>query len=246
MDIEKAIMLATRAHLGQKDKGGSPYILHPLKVMSMFEDLPSRIVAVLHDVSEDSGVPVDYIVSECKLNCECREALFLLTKEKGCSYGDYIRKIRDSGNKIAIAVKHMDLLHNSDLRRLNRNPTMEDMRMNDRYLRAINYLNSDIPYFYNSMPESIEPPKYVCFRNANGIPESCLKLVDSRRVGPCTYRKPKHSGDWAIDVVFENDGIFVYEPDESSPAHHLHRHKLYKCSEDEFNKNNHLGSYKFD
>ncbi len=31
--LEEAIALAVRAHQGQKDKAGAPYILHPLRVM---------------------------------------------------------------------------------------------------------------------------------------------------------------------------------------------------------------------
>lgn len=238
MDIEKAIMLATRAHLGQKDKGGSPYILHPLKVMCMFEDLPSRIVAVLHDVSEDAGLSVDYIATECGLTDECREALILLTKEQGCLYGSYIKRIRDSGNKIAIAVKHIDLLHNSDLRRLNRKPTKEDLIQNSKYLRAINYLNSNIPYFYDPIPELVVPPKYVCFGRRDGSTISSLKFDYRQSDGLCVYRRPAHKGNWAVDVVIEENRMFVFEPSESSPAHSLNRHELYECTEEEFNKDN--------
>ena len=56
--LEDAILLATEAHRGQKDKAGVPYILHPLRVMLRMETEADRIVAVLHDVVEDSGVTV--------------------------------------------------------------------------------------------------------------------------------------------------------------------------------------------
>ena len=57
--IEKALQIAARAHEGQKDKDGQPYILHPLRVMNAVEDEPVKVVAVLHDVIEDTSVTAD-------------------------------------------------------------------------------------------------------------------------------------------------------------------------------------------
>ena len=53
MNLEKAIKIAVEAHTGQVDKGGNPYILHPLRVMLSLETEEERIVGVLHDVVED-------------------------------------------------------------------------------------------------------------------------------------------------------------------------------------------------
>ena len=57
--IEDAVALAARAHRGQVDKAGECYIFHPLRVMMRFEDAPARIVAVLHDLLEDTTVTAD-------------------------------------------------------------------------------------------------------------------------------------------------------------------------------------------
>ena len=57
--LAKAIEIAARAHAGQVDKGGQPYILHPLRVMLRCETLEQRIAAVLHDVVEDCGLALD-------------------------------------------------------------------------------------------------------------------------------------------------------------------------------------------
>lgn len=54
--LEKAIEIALKAHAGQKDKAGEPYILHPLRVMGMMSTVHERVVAVLHDVLEDTGI----------------------------------------------------------------------------------------------------------------------------------------------------------------------------------------------
>jgi hypothetical protein len=56
MDLHEAIKVATDAHEGQLDKGGRPYILHPLRVMMAMEETDEQIVAVLHDVIEDTGI----------------------------------------------------------------------------------------------------------------------------------------------------------------------------------------------
>jgi len=53
MNLEKAIKIALEAHIGQVDKGGNPYILHPLRVMLSLNSEEERIVGVLHDVVED-------------------------------------------------------------------------------------------------------------------------------------------------------------------------------------------------
>jgi hypothetical protein len=52
--LEHAIALAACAHAGQVDKAGQPYILHPLRVMLRLSGADERIVAVLHDVVEDT------------------------------------------------------------------------------------------------------------------------------------------------------------------------------------------------
>jgi len=56
MNLEQAISIASLAHEGQLDKGGEPYILHPLRVMMKLKDYDLRIIAVLHDVIEDTKV----------------------------------------------------------------------------------------------------------------------------------------------------------------------------------------------
>ncbi len=59
--LEKAIALAVEAHRGQKDRAGAPYILHPLRMMARVETIQEKIVAVLHDVVEDTRWLVDEV-----------------------------------------------------------------------------------------------------------------------------------------------------------------------------------------
>lgn len=57
--LEKAIVIATQAHTAQVDKGGNPYILHPLRVMLKMSTEEEMVAAVLHDVIEDTKVNAD-------------------------------------------------------------------------------------------------------------------------------------------------------------------------------------------
>ena len=54
MNLARAIEIAASAHRNQVDKGGSPYILHPIRVMMSLNSEDEKIVGILHDVVEDS------------------------------------------------------------------------------------------------------------------------------------------------------------------------------------------------
>src|SRR3546814_3452405 len=89
--LDQAIILATRAHAGQIDKGGAPYILHPLRVMLGCQTEEQRIAAVLHDTYEDGGITIEYIeehfrseehTSELQSLMRISYAVFCLKKKK--------------------------------------------------------------------------------------------------------------------------------------------------------------------
>ncbi len=112
--LEKAIGIAVEAHRGHRDRYGAPYILHPLRVMARVETVPQKIVAILHDVVEDTqwtfeglereGFPPDIIAA---LDC--------LTKRPGEPYE--ARVARAAANPLARRVKAADLEDNMDVRR---------------------------------------------------------------------------------------------------------------------------------
>ncbi len=116
-ELAKAISIATLAHEGQFDKGGKPYILHPLHLMNqLMFDVQLAVIAVLHDVVEDSSYTFDDLVSE-GFSDRVLAALVLLTHDDSEDYlEDYIPKI--CTNHDAIRVKRKDLEHNSDITRL--------------------------------------------------------------------------------------------------------------------------------
>lgn len=113
--IEQAIVLATTKHAGQKDKSGLPYILHPLTVMQSVKDMNAKIVAVLHDVLEDTDT-TELELYNLGFSNEIVEAVLALTKHKGESRMDAAK--RTGLNKLATIVKLADVEHNMDLKRL--------------------------------------------------------------------------------------------------------------------------------
>lgn len=113
--IAVAIEIAKEAHKGQTDLGGTPYIFHPLYVATMVDTKLETVVAILHDVFEDSKIKrsdIENLFSEEVLN-----TVELLTRKPGVDYFDYIKEI--CKNKVARKVKLADLEHNMDITRLN-------------------------------------------------------------------------------------------------------------------------------
>ena len=114
--LDKAISVAVAAHSGKFDKGGKPYILHPLHLMNqLMFDLELAAIAVLHDVVEDSAYCFEDL-KELGFSSRVISALILLTHDAEESYELYIAKV--SSNYDAVRVKRKDLEHNSDITRL--------------------------------------------------------------------------------------------------------------------------------
>jgi (p)ppGpp synthase/HD superfamily hydrolase len=115
--LDKMLQLATNAHHGQFDKGGQPYILHPLKVMHYLksDDEELMCIALGHDVVEDCNVT--YVDLEAAgMSKRVIDGIRCLTKVPGETLSEY--KERVFSNRDAMLVKRSDLRHNSDIRRL--------------------------------------------------------------------------------------------------------------------------------
>jgi (p)ppGpp synthase/HD superfamily hydrolase len=112
--LEKAIQLAITAHRGQRDKSGEPYILHPIRVMIKMDTEVKKVIAILHDVVEDSSLTLSDI--QPWVSDEILDALTLLTRTHNQTYGDYIRDIKN--NKLAKEIKIADLEDNINILRL--------------------------------------------------------------------------------------------------------------------------------
>lgn len=138
-NIENSIDLALRAHKGQKDKAGAPYILHPLRVMLSMDTDTERQVAVLHDVIEDGGITTEILRSE-GFSEEVCSAVVVLTKKPGESYNEYLNRLDE--NPIARKVKMADLNDNMNLDRI-KEPTQKDRERMKKYRKAMEFLKEE-------------------------------------------------------------------------------------------------------
>ena len=129
MNLEQAISIASLAHEGQLDKGGEPYILHPLRVMMHLKDEKQRIVAVLHDIVEDTNLTLQDLIFK-GLDCDLANVLQTLTRRKDDSYDEYLNRI--CFNEFAIKVKLADLEDNMDMSRI-KSPTGKDYERLAKY-----------------------------------------------------------------------------------------------------------------
>lgn len=107
---KEAMKIAYRAHHGQTDKSGIPYIFHPCHLAEQMTDEYSTCVALLHDVVEDTDVTLSDLAKI--FPAEVVEAVALMTHEDGVDYVEYVSAIRK--NPIARAVKLADIAHNTD------------------------------------------------------------------------------------------------------------------------------------
>lgn len=115
--LGKMLVLATNAHAGQFDRGGNPYILHPLKVMHYLKTTDEELmcIALGHDVVEDTGTTFQQL-REAGMSERVIEGIRSLTKMPGQTYEEYKQNV--FANEDAMRVKLADLRHNTDIRRL--------------------------------------------------------------------------------------------------------------------------------
>lgn len=135
-NTRKAMKIAYKAHDGQVDKAGIPYIFHPIHIAEQMDKEEECIVAMLHDVVEDTGMDFDDLEKE--FSQTVIEALKLLTHDKSVEYLEYIKEIKN--NPIARKVKLADLKHNSDKTRL-LSVREKDIERYKKYQKAIEILN---------------------------------------------------------------------------------------------------------
>lgn len=140
--LEDAIALALTAHRGQVDHVNQPYILHPLRVMFRLEQELDRIVAVLHDVIEDTDLTLEDLRQKGYSN-EILAALDGVTRREEESYEDFVE--RSLAHPISRRVKLADLEDNMDIRRLSTPLNETDFNRLRRYRRAWDRLKSGSP-----------------------------------------------------------------------------------------------------
>ena len=130
---KKAMQLCFHAHREQTDKSGIPYVFHPIHLAEQMTDEDTTIVALLHDVVEDTEYTLEDLAA-MGFSERVLAAIRLMTHDEDVPYMDYVAIIRE--NPIARAVKLADLAHNSDLTRLD---TVDDKAKAraEKYAQAI-------------------------------------------------------------------------------------------------------------
>lgn len=156
--IERALQIAAEAHEGQTDKEGLPYILHPLRVMLLVDDPDGRIVAILHDVVEDTDVSLG-VLQQAGFSETILQAVRCVTHVRGESYADYVVRCRN--NAIAKQVKLADLRDNARLDRTIIRPQRidADKRRICKYLVSYKFLTDQIDEStYRELMVDLEDP----------------------------------------------------------------------------------------
>jgi (p)ppGpp synthase/HD superfamily hydrolase len=143
--LNEAISLASDSHKGQLDKGGKPYIFHPLRVMLKCETVEQQIVAVLHDVVEDCYNRGDEVLFYSMLKHygypeNIIDAIRAITKNKDEKNNDYWTRVKSSS--LATYVKRMDMEDNSSPERLNVLSYGEQEYLSNKYNQLKLFLES--------------------------------------------------------------------------------------------------------
>lgn len=135
--IVRALKMACVYHAGQTDKAGEPYIQHPIEVMQRVKKGVREIVALLHDILEDTDCTLEQVQQE--FGDVVADAVYAITRQKGESYNAYIRRLCE--NSIALDVKIADIGHNMESSRI-AEPTEKDYKRLERYGRTLEKLKA--------------------------------------------------------------------------------------------------------
>ena len=155
--IEVALEIALKAHKGQRDLDGMPVILHPLTVALKGNNESEIVAGLLHDVVEDTDSTFDDLL-EAGIKPEVVDVLRLLTHSKDEPYLDYVQRIADSCNPIAINVKCNDLEHNLDRGR--RGDHLKQVAKHTAAQQIIHRYNGDEDAAWDLIMDDPEEGKY--------------------------------------------------------------------------------------
>ena len=134
--LEHALVIAALAHAGQRDKAGQPYILHPLRMMLKLETEQERMVALLHDVLEDTAVTLAAL-EEAGFSVEVLQAVQTLTRGPGESRMEAAQ--RAAQDPLALSVKLADNADNLNPQRI-AEPQEEDLQRMREYRKVRRFL----------------------------------------------------------------------------------------------------------
>lgn len=132
-NLERALQIAMEAHAGESDKGGEPYILHPIRVMLECRSEKARIVALLHDVVEDSPWTFEQLLDE-GFDPEVVDGVRSVTRRSDEGFHEFC--LRAAEHPLGREVKRADLCDNMDVTRLGPELSDKDQQRLARYRRA--------------------------------------------------------------------------------------------------------------
>ncbi len=138
--VNLAIKLMYEKHKDQVDKQGIPYVFHPFIVANNMETEEETIVALLHDVIEDTNTSIEDL-KKFGFNDKIINAIDTLTHKENEDYETYIARI--ATNKLATKVKMADLRHNMDITRF------ANTIISDNYLRKYKIYDQSLQYLEN-------------------------------------------------------------------------------------------------
>lgn len=150
--LSKAKKIAIKAHEGQFDKGGNPYICHVISVSSKCKTEEGKIVGLLHDVIEKTNMTYKDL-EDAGFNSTILEALRCVTKESGYDTEEYMTRIKN--NPIAKEVKSQELLDNLDINRLESIEPIDEI-ISDLYNIELDYLDGRYVEYPKEKMQTIE------------------------------------------------------------------------------------------
>ena len=139
-NLQRALEIAVESHKTQKQKDGTPYALHPIRLSMSLQTEEEKIVAMLHDVVEDTDWTFEDLERE-GFNENVMAALRLLTHIDGSPYEEYVERL--ASNHLAKSVKKADLTDNMDFKRIPE-PTEKDFARLQKYHRAWRRLRDEV------------------------------------------------------------------------------------------------------
>lgn len=144
-----ALKLANYYHKNMTDKGGNPYIEHLIFVSMHCQTKEGKIGALLHDIIEDTDCTVDILLSQ-GIPKNIVDVIEIISRKKDESYSEFIDRIVDSNNVIALEIKYADLINNMDLSRLSAIGEKDVKRVKTRYIPAYNKIKEKLLHLTNN------------------------------------------------------------------------------------------------
>jgi (p)ppGpp synthase/HD superfamily hydrolase len=138
--VEHAVEIARRAHEGQLDKSGKPYIGHPMRVMSRVSGPHAQMAAVLHDVIEDTPVTAgELLAAGCPPDVVSTVVALSRNKEQGESLPAYLARV--AADPVALVVKRADIADNSGPERFDQLDPATQQRLRKKYSDSLRLLD---------------------------------------------------------------------------------------------------------